>query len=115
MKVKVIEVNSEGIIFENNIKIYSDHDQDCCEHHWLDFTHLSVSDFDDNLFDLSDDSFFRRIPEYGIELIPVSGFSVKIPGYGSNNGYYSDNLTLVVSGDDFNREYDITECQEDDY
>jgi hypothetical protein len=54
----------------------------------------------------------KKIEDYGIELIPVHGWSVKIPGYGSNNGYYSTNLSLVLSD---GREFDITECQEINY
>jgi hypothetical protein len=66
---------------------------------------------------MSGDSFFRRIEGYGIELIPIKGWSVRVPGYGSNNGYYSDQLELVIADADGKtiREYDITECQEYDY
>lgn len=50
--------------------------------------------------------------KYGIELIPVKGHSVKIPGYGSNNGYYLDNLSLVLLDiNGFKKFFDIEECQ----
>ena len=109
--VKVIEVN-DGLVFDNGIKLYSDHESCCCEHHWLDFEHITIDDFKGLEFDLTGDSFFKRIDGYGIELIPVNGWSVKIPGYGSNNGFYSTNLTLVIEGNGGKKEYDITECQE---
>ena len=33
-------------------------------------------------------------------------------GYGSNNGYYSSNIDLIVTNDkDFTKTYDISECQ----
>lgn len=109
MKTKVIKVNSDSIEFDNGLKLSSNHEQDCCENHYLDFEHIKLDDFDGLEFDLSNDNFFERIVGYGIELKPIKGWSVKIPGYGSNNGYYSDNLTLELSD---GREFDITECQE---
>jgi hypothetical protein len=112
-KLKVIKVTSDDIQFENDIKLYSDHNTDCCEHHQLTLSDLTIDDFKDLEFDLSNDNFFKRIPGYGIELIPIKGHSVKIPGHGWNNGYYSDELTLVISNNkDFNKTYDITDCQE---
>lgn len=117
-KLKVIKVSSEGIEFENGVILYSHHYQDCCESHYLSFSDLTLADFEGLEFDLTNDNFFNRIPDYGIELVPIKGWPVKIPGYGSNNclaysdGYYSSNLDLIVTnGSDFNKEYNITECQ----
>ena len=109
---KVVEVTSDNIIFDNGSILSSEHQQDCCEHHYLDFTYVELSDFDGLEFDLSSDKFFNRIPEYGIELVPVSGWGVRIPGYGSNNGYYSSDLTLVLSDGNKSRTFDISDCQE---
>ena len=39
---KVKQINNYSIEFENGVKLFSNHDQDCCEHHWLDFEHLSI-------------------------------------------------------------------------
>lgn len=110
-KLKVIKVDSEYMEFEGGIKLFSDHRQDCCESHWLDFEHISIDDFKDMEFDLSNDDFFKRVPDFGIELIPIKGHPVRIAGYGSNNGYYSSDLDLVLKGQDFSRKYDITDCQ----
>lgn len=112
-KLKVIKIDSDSIEFENGIQLYSDHDQDCCESHYLDFSDLTIEDFENLEFDLTNDDFFNRIEGYGIELIPVNGFSVKIPGYASNNGYYSSNLSLIVTDNkQFNKFFDISECQD---
>lgn len=113
MITKVKKVSSEGIVFENGILLYSNHDSDCCEHHELTFTDLTIDDFKDLKFDLSNDNFFKKIPNYGIELIPIKGYSVKIPGHGYNNGYYGTNIDLVLEYPDFKpyKRYDITECQ----
>lgn len=113
-KLKVVKIESEQVEFDNGVKLFSNHDQSCCENHYLKFDDLTMSDFEGLQFDLSGDGFFRRIEGYGIELIPIQGWSVKVPGYGSNNGYYSDNLELVLadSSGKVIREYDITECQD---
>ena len=101
------------IVFSNGYKLTTNHESDCCEHHYWSLTDLSLSDFDNLEFDFDDDNFFGRIEGYGICLVPVNGFPIRIPAYGSNNGYYSDNLSLVLSKDNkIIKEYDITECQE---
>jgi len=110
-KLKVIKVN-DNVEFDNGCQLYSDHSQDCCESHYLDFTHIKLEDFEGLEFDLSNDNFFTRIEDYGISLNPTNGFPVRIPGYGYNNGYYSHELTLILTNNkDFTKSYDITDCQ----
>ena len=109
---KVVKVESDSLEFENEVKLYSEHESDCCESHYLSLSDLTIEDFEELEFDLTNDGFFKRIEDYGIELIPTKGYSVKIPGYGSNNGYYSSNLSLVLTnGKDFTKIFDISECQ----
>jgi hypothetical protein len=110
--MKVVEIKDESIVFEDGTKLYSNHDRDCCETHYLDFTHITIDDFDGLEFDLTNDNFFERVEGYGIRLIPVMGLPVSIAGYGYNNGYYSEELTLVVKfTDNAEKRYDITDCQ----
>lgn len=111
MMTKVIEINSEEIIFDDGSKLYSDHWQDCCESHYLDFSGLTIADFEGLEFDLSGDNFFERVEDYGIRLKPVSGHPISIAGYGANNGYYSSNLTLVIEKEKEKRNFDISDCQ----
>lgn len=113
MKTKVIKITSEYIEFDNGMKLSSDHEQDCCEHHELTLTDLTLEDFEGLKFDLSNGGFFNRIPEYGIELVPIKGYSVKIPGHGYNNGYYGTNIDLILTnsdGSEYER-WDVSECQ----
>ena len=111
-RLKVVKVGSDIIEFENGVTLYSYHSQDCCEHHELTMDDITIDDFYGLEFDLSSDDFFKRIPDYGIELIPLHGYSVKIPGHGYNNGYYSDQLDLIIEKDGKEiKRYDITECQ----
>lgn len=112
-KLKVIRLDSESIEFEGGIKLYSNHDSDCCESHSLTMSDLTIEDFDGLEFDLTNDDFFNRIPDYGIELIPIKGHSVKIAGHGYNNGYYSDQLDLIITKDNkVIKKYDITDSQD---
>lgn len=113
-RLKVVKID-DALIFDDGTVLESYHDQDCCERHWLEFSDLTLSDFDGLEFDLTGEEFFTRIEDYGIAVNPVKGHPIRIPGYGSNNGWYSTNLLLVVtrlSGE--KKEYDITECQAED-
>jgi hypothetical protein len=114
---KVTEIKNEDdgiIVFSNGYTLTTHHDFDCCEHHYWSLTDLSIDDFDGLEFDLDGDDFFGRIEGYGICLVPIDGFPIRIPAYGDNNGYYTDNLSLILSdGNKVIKEYDITECQEE--
>ena len=109
--LKVVKVHDDSIEFENGVILGSYHESDCCESHYLCFDDLTIDDFDGLKFNLTGDGFFKKVENYGIELMPIKGYSVKIPGYGSNNGYYSTDLSLELSGGGISRHYDITECQ----
>lgn len=117
--VSVVEIrdnNDTGekeILFSDGSTLSSYHSTQCCESHYLCFDCISVKDFEGATFDLSNDMFFSRIPDYGIQLNPVRGYSIRIPGYGSNNGYYSENLSLILVPSDGGepKYYDITDCQ----
>lgn len=114
LKVLVIGID-DGIYFDNGMSLTSEHWTECCEHHYLSFNDLDMKDFKGLEFnlDLEDGNFFKRIAGYGIELVPINGWSVKIPGYGDNNGYYSENINLVLkdANDNVLQDWDVTECQ----
>ena len=109
--MKVTSVTGDYIVFDDGTILSSDHQQSCCEHHYLDFSDLTLNDFEGLEFDLTNDNFFERVEGYGIRLRPLNGHPIAIPGYGSNNGYYSSNLTLELSGT-ISKSYNITECQD---
>lgn len=111
--VKVIAIDDNIIYFDNGLTLSSYHSIECCEYHYLSFGDLTIDDFESLEFDLTNDNFFNRIKDYGIELIPINGHSVKIPGYGYNNGWYSSKLELILTDNiDFEKIYDISDCQE---
>lgn len=111
---KVVSVYSEEIVFDTGHRLHSDHQSDCCEHHWLSMNDLTILDFEGLHFDLSRDDFFERVEDYGIRMISTDGRVVPIPGYGRNNGYYGTDLTLVVDDADGKtiHSIDISECQD---
>jgi hypothetical protein len=117
IKLKVVSIGENFLTFEDfmsgkSFKLESDHESDCCENHYLSFEHFTIKDFEGLKFDLSNDKFFEKVPEYGIRLLPLNGHPIPVPGYGYNNGYYGTNLCLKVTDGDGNiTEYDITECQ----
>lgn len=111
--LKVVKIDSDSLEFDNGVILYSDHEQDCCEIHYLSLSDLTLEDFEGLEFDLTNDDFFERVEDYGIALKPINGLPIRIPGYGSNNGYYSSNLSLVISDNkEFTKTFDINECQE---
>lgn len=109
---KVIYVDKDVVRFDDKSELSSDHDQDCCENHYLDFSNHTLADFAGLEFDLSSDGFFEKVDGYGIRLVPVEGHPISVPGYGYNNGYYSANLTLLLERPGSVQKFDITECQE---
>lgn len=111
---KVVKVTQDDITFDNGSSLQSYHEDDCCETHFLTFQDLTLADFDGLVFDLTKDSFFERVEGYGIRLIPIEGHPVSVPGYGSNNGYYSSDLDLQVIHPEGGviKSYNISECQE---
>lgn len=110
--VKVRSLDRDQINFEDGSILYSDHDQDCCEHHYLDFSQNALSDFEGLDFDLSSSDFFEKVEDYGIRLKPLNGHAVNVPGFGYNNGYYSANLKLILERPASTTTFDITECQD---
>ena len=116
--LKAVKIENDVLIFDNGTRLFSNHDQDCCEHHYLDFADLYISDFDGLEFDLTNDNFFNRVEDFGIELKPIKGHAVRVAGYGSNNGYYSSNIDLIIADANGNtvKSYDVSECQKwDEY
>lgn len=110
--VKVIKVEDEGLKFEDGSYLTSHHDHDCCEDHYLCFKDLSLQDFEGLEFDLDrPNQVFEKVEGYGIRLLPTNGQPVSVPGYGYNNGYYSDHLDLIIQRKDSSTTFDITKCQ----
>lgn len=89
--MKIKEITSEHILFNNGTQIESYHDQDCCEHVYADFEQLLTTTIMDEEFTNEDLQQIRPIEDAGLKLK-----TYLIPCYNEQNGYYSSDLTLIV-------------------
>lgn len=100
MEMKIVEITDDHIKFDNGVKITFEHDQDCCEHVYCYFKTLNDTDIKDIEFN-----------EILIEPVENSGFRLNnyfIPCYNSQNGYYSDDLELIIDyGNNKKLSYDL--------
>lgn len=97
----------------------SDHDQRCCESHYLDFD-STKQDFE------TAKEFLSKVDKIDISKVDGAGINIRmydwikehcihVPWRGYNNGYYGSNIDLIVklpNGD--KKTYDVSECQEID-
>lgn len=94
--------NDDTVVFDDGTVVAYEHDQECCEVNWADFSVLGIaSHFRDLVFsslhiDPIDGAGFNMVPLDG-DGIPISGATVFIPCYSDQNGYYSDDITITVS------------------
>jgi len=90
----ISEVTEEAIIFNNGNKITFDHDQDCCEWNYADFSVLNeenplyYTEFDENLS-------FESVPNSGFRFgNKEKNLWIFIPCYSEQNGYYTDEIDI---------------------
>lgn len=120
--LRITEIGDEHIILENDKKeklmISSYHSTVCCEEHYLDFSEIEDMMEDGMLFCVdteNPESFFCRVEDFGIRLLPINSHPISVPGYGSNNGYYSSDIDLIVEDLRFHNKVfrvDVSECQD---
>lgn len=104
--MRIKEINEEGILFDNGYKLIAYHEQDCCENVYADFEILktyNVStrtgksikiqeiDFNENLEEL-----IQGIKEQGFNMVSKIEERFFVPCYNEQNGYYSNNLELIL-------------------
>ena len=111
--LKVVKIEDNKLVFNNGTSLSSKHEEEDSERHYLDFEELDISDFAGLEFDLTNDDFFNRVKDYGIELKPTQGHVVRVCGYGLNNGYYNSSIDLIISDPQGKtvKIYDVSECQ----
>jgi len=96
--MKVIKNDNELVEFDNGLKLSSYHDQDCCEHNYLDFEQMTVGR-----------EFKTMNAAQFVDAITIKkdGFFIKdkmtIPAWvqarSCQNGYYGSGVNLVVTDD----------------
>ena len=106
--MKIDKWNDECIWFSDGSTITYDHDHDCCEYNYADFSVLDIFYNGETFLD------YRLEPvKYGVNLVLIGGESyvgaswygwdshhkaIYIPFYSDQNGYYTSDLCLVIEG-----------------
>ena len=92
--MKIKEVTSEHILFDDGSEITFDHECDCCESNYADFEQLDTiarnTEFDPDL--IFEDS------DYGFRFGNKPNKMFFVPCYSSQNGYYSNDVTIYYKG-----------------
>ena len=93
---KIVEAEENILRFDNGVEIYCDHDQQCCENNYADFTQLDdiarSRDFDTDKLEieiLEDQGFRFGNKPFNMHFVPC---------YSVQNGYYSTNLNIFING-----------------
>ncbi len=122
--MNIKEINENNIIFDNGYKLEAYHNQNCCEHVYADFdilesynlstkTGQSINikevDFEENLNKL-----VEGIKKLGFNLISKLGEKFFVPCYNSQNGYYSNELKLILHTSNSKETLDITDFVKDE-
>lgn len=108
--MKIVKVEEERIIFDNGSVLESYHEQDCCENHYVDFTSINDQGFENENFPeqlrdiISTEADPLEVDEWG-EFNISSFFNIKdkqgnkytLTIYNSNNGYYSTDVSLILT------------------
>lgn len=105
--MKIKKWDDDYIWFTDGSTISYDHIQNCCEYNWADFSVLEIyyqdEEFDDfEVIPVDDCGFLLELkqrntkPWFHYDYTPTK--RIFIPCYSDQNGYYSDDLTIIIRG-----------------
>ncbi len=118
--MKIEKWDDDSILFSDGSSIAYDHDADCCECNYADFSVLDVfyngETFDDYTIKL-DKLGFILILSHALptEFNFAVDKSIYIPFYSEQNGYYSSYCDLIVRNKDEVKIVSNESCEFDDY
>ena len=92
--MRIKEVNSDTIVFDNGKVISFDHNQDCCEYNYADFSQIDDLARD---YDFEDKLKFEKCEDYGF-MFGDNRRMFFIPCYSKQNGYYSNDVDIYYDG-----------------
>lgn len=104
--MKIESWDDERITFDDGSYISYDHEQDCCEYNYADFSVLDVMlgrdkdyiEFDSFEIDTVDDGgFLIKLKLANDRVLRGAYHNIFIPCYSEQNGYYSDDITIIYS------------------
>lgn len=109
--MKITKFDDDKIEFSDGSAITYEHEQDCCECNWADFSVLEVfydKDFEFNRYDVTpvDGAGFLLSLYYEGSSLCYEEWrkNIFIPCYSDQNGYYATDLDIVItSGDEVKR------------
>lgn len=104
--MKIQQVTDEAIIFDNGNSITFDHEQDCCEYNYADFSILNENVVNYN-YDFKENLKFRAVEGMGFKF-GSDGRWIFIPCYSEQNGYYTEEIDIYYNGKqvlNFNAEF----------
>lgn len=90
--MRIVRVNDNNtLVFDTGDSIYSNHQQECCEYNYPDFTQLEDQAFQT---DFSEDLTFEEVEGAGFRFGSVGTPMFFVPCYSEQNGYYSSDLEI---------------------
>lgn len=99
--MKIEKVTDEAIIFDNGNKITFDHEQDCCENNYADFSILDERTVNYD-FNFDEDLTFKFVDGAGFMFGSKDALRyihwIFIPCYSDQNGYYSTDIDIYYNG-----------------
>ena len=107
MKIKT--VTEDKILFEDGSTLESHHQSECCEDHYVEFTSINGQGWEGKEFPDSLDVLVRKADGIEtafydditwrsfVELLDVYGNVYVLNIYNSNTGYYSSEVSLVLT------------------
>lgn len=122
--MRIKRIGEDYLLFDGGYKVYSYHPQDCCEHHWLDFSVMETYNLGSKTgkeidiykqdFDITRFRCVEQVEGMGIMLVDSEGNKYLVNGYGENNGYYNDKIILSMKNPKGKiiEAMDVSECQE---
>lgn len=123
--MKIKSISEDKIVFDNGNYLEYRHEQDCCERVYADFKNLQVfTDVganavksDDLVFDPDLTKHITQAEGVGFMIEDKNGVRLFVSCYDCQNGYYSDDLTLIYHNVYTGKveKIDITECCKKDY
>lgn len=93
--MKIKEVNTNYILFDNGSRITFDHEQDCCETNYADFEQLEDLALE---YEFENDLIFEVVPENGFRFGSKGTPMFFVPCYSDQNGYYSSDIDIFYDG-----------------
>lgn len=93
--MKISKVTEKAIVFDNGNEITYDHNPDCCEWNYADFSILIPQTINYN-YNFNENLIFKSVEGAGFKF-GSEGHWIFIPCYSEQNGYYSSDIDIYYN------------------